>query len=96
MDRRRRRRVYHRERHRVNRSNHTKYFLRKRINMGNMCAGTRECAYKTDTVNLKEAHAPATFGMLCKRPYEKEVVVKFERIYSAQQRRRRKKKKVSR
>ena len=96
MDRKRRGRIRHRERHRVNRSSRAKYFLPNRINMGNMCAGTRECAYKTHTVHLKEANAPATFGMLCKRPYEKEVVVKFERVYSAQQRRRRKKKKVSR
>ena len=37
--------------------------------MGNMCSGHRkECLYDVDK---------SSFGMLCKRPYEKEVVVKF-------------------
>jgi len=33
------------------------------------------------------------FGILCQRPYEKEVVVKFERIYTAKKTRKKKKKK---
>jgi hypothetical protein len=42
--------------------------------MGNMCSGHRkECLYDVDK---------SSFGMLCKRPYEKEVVVKFETIYA--------------
>ena len=41
----------------------------------NFCAGHRkECVYRTN---------PSSFGMLCKRPYEKDIVVKFETIYSA-------------
>ena len=49
--------------------------------MGNMCSGNRkECLYDVDK---------SSFGMLCKRPYEKEVVVKFETIYSANKRRKR-------
>ena len=40
--------------------------------MGNMCSGHRkECLYDVDK---------SSFGMLCKRPYEKEIIVKFEEV----------------
>ncbi len=55
-----------------------------------MCAGSRECAYKR---NMDIKDNSATFGMLCKRPYDKEVVVKFEKIYTAPAARKKRKKK---
>ena len=62
--------------------------------MGNsMCTGSRECAYKR---NVDINDNSATFGMLCKRPYDKEVVVKFEKIYTAPGRKKRKKKRDAR
>ena len=43
--------------------------------MGNACAGSRECKSPPPmTTN-------PTFGMLCRRPIEKPVVVKFENHY---------------
>lgn len=54
--------------------------------MGNMCSGHRkECLYDVDK---------SSFGMLCKRPYEKEIIVKFETIYSAQNKKKKKRMKI--
>jgi hypothetical protein len=48
----------------------------------NFCSGSRkECVYRTN---------PSSFGMLCKRPYEKDIVVKFETIYSANRKKKKK------
>jgi len=55
-----------------------------------MCAGSRECAYKR---NMDIKDNSATFGMLCKRPCNKEVVVKFEKIHTAAAARKKRKKK---
>lgn len=60
-----------------------------------MCGGARECVLKQNDISRIKDNS-ATFGMLCKRPYDKEVVVKFEKIYTAPTRRKRKKKKQPR
>lgn len=71
-------------------------FLQNCSNMGNsMCGGARECVLKQSDISRTKDNS-ATFGMLCKRPYDKEVVVKFEKIYTAPTRRKRKKKKQPR
>ena len=49
--------------------------------MGNaMCAGGRE--HSTEN----------SFGMLCRRPYDKPIVIKFERVYTKKRKKKKRRK----
>lgn len=47
----------------------------------NLCSGSRKC----------EAPTGEQFGMLCRRPYEKPILVKFEKKYTYCKKRRKRK-----